>query len=376
MHGVRRTWNQTIEQAQRYEQWSAEARQVLQQRYALSRECFLKRSEPVLLRNPEEYSLWNRRKACLVERYRLELATASENAGLSPSPALREQVEAEFRATEAALRQNPKSYATWAHRLWLLRAVLPLSPDSTSTAVPGLGNCQWRPPWVVPLDLAQVYLAREEALCKQLLALDDRNFLGWRHLVEVLTLTKGIGLELSSSSSSCGEGGAPVAGAAAGKRLLHITRTVLDQNSCNYTAYHYRSIAVKEAPQDFDWLEELDALHQVMYTEPNDQSVWFYYHWCMEQLQQHRHLDQASHTQNQAHDHRHYLEKELDLLDALLELEPTARWALEAKARHLMNLGQHKEAARILGEELPMVDPLRKGMYEELADACMRNSLA
>jgi geranylgeranyl transferase type-2 subunit alpha len=357
MHGVRRSSSTSTAEEERYEQWSTETRQLLLERRDLQPDRFLERSETILLRNPEEYSLWNRRKELLVELYEQEVVLDANTPDCSDQSSLRNRCEIEFRVTEGALHQNPKSYAAWAHRLWLLRAILPLTP--TLPSLTQTGTVRSRPPWHLPPDYAVECLRRELALLKQLISLDDRNFHGWRHFVEVLRLARHTNmcsiLERAADESNVTDADAIY--------LLRFTRDVLNRNSCNYTAYHYRNVAAVAAASELNWHDELDAIHQAMYTEPNDQSVWFYYHRLME-----RWFGCPSPQAVTS------AEAELRILDDLLALEPEARWALEAKAQLLIYHGRHHEAASIFREQLVTVDPMRRHMYEELADQCIRQS--
>lgn len=353
MHGVRRSFIDSAAEEDRYGRWSTETRQLLQQRRALPSERFLECSETILLRNPEEYSLWNRRKECLIEWYLRSKSLETAVSGTPVQESLRERCETEFRVTEGSLRQNPKSYATWAHRLWLLRSTVPSTATEPSPATTQRG-CT-RPPWTLPSDYAVECLRRELVLCRQLISLDDRNFLGWRHLVEVLRLARNADLRSTAEVATDRTDSVDFDLSF----LFRVTQEVLNRNSCNYTAYHYRSVAATEAGNKLDWSRELDALHQAMYTEPNDQSVWFYYHWLIEQL---------SGSKGSNGEMLESLEAEVQILDSLLELEPRARWALEAKAQLLVYLGRYQEAACICREQLASIDPMRKRMYVELAD--------
>eukprot|EP00166_Cyanidium_caldarium_P006366 ctg_923.g406 len=164
MHGVRRGAQASSDLA---EQWAAEERyirlgeeagRVLASRYADDTQKFLSDSARVLRENPEEYSLWNRRREILLEALRHR--PFDPQATLSPLPkTAAEAFEEELALSAQALQSNPKAYAAWAHRVWLLRVCSGVGDHSGAR----------------PSSYAAQALRKELQLCERVLQMDDRG---------------------------------------------------------------------------------------------------------------------------------------------------------------------------------------------------------
>ncbi|XP_033853031.3 geranylgeranyl transferase type-2 subunit alpha [Acipenser ruthenus] len=177
--------------------------------------------------NPDFATLWN---------FRREIFQHFEKEK-SPE-VLQVLLEKELSFLEACLRVNPKSYGTWYHRGWVLDHMP--SPD-----------------W-----------ARELELCSKLLQLDERNFHCWdyRRLV------------VSRSQVSCSE-------------ELDFTFKLISSNFSNYSSWHYRSTLLPRVHPDTCQqagrvhegvlLTEYELVRNAFFTDPNDQSAWFYYRWLL-----------------------------------------------------------------------------------------------
>ncbi|CAM9380964.1 unnamed protein product [Phaeothamnion confervicola] len=186
----------------------------------------------VIRLNPDSYSLWNYRREAV-----LSLLSQIGDEQPANGAAVAGIYQTELSLAAAAIRRNPKSYATWHHRRWALERGL--------EAVGGADA-----------------LDRELELCTQLLELDARNFHCWRHRKWAVRLR-----------------GLPVA------EDFAFTTGKIAQNFSNYSAFHHRSellpfVAAERGSQEGRWqllAEELDMAHQAMYTEPADQSAWWYH---------------------------------------------------------------------------------------------------
>lgn len=206
----------------------------------------LELSAKLLELNPEVYTVWN---------YRREALEATVQGGGEEAVAA---IAGELAVTERALMRNPKSYSTWHHRKWAVAT----------------GFCS---------------LEHELALVEKLLDADERNFHGWAYRRFVAQLM-----------------GMPT------QRELDFTRKKIEQNFSNYSAWHYRTAllpalhAAEEGPSDSQTAEaaetaagmgagvaatacipadvlddELDLVKQAFFTEPEDQSGWFYHRWLL-----------------------------------------------------------------------------------------------
>jgi len=180
--------------------------------------------------NPEAYTAWNYRK----------LAFQHNVKELSDPEAIKSAVDDELRVVEVALRQNPKSYGAWYHRKWLLSQ-----------------------------KLAPVDFKREFGLLDKLLKMDARNFHGWNYR-RFLARFMGVPDE----------------------EELKYTMDKISDNFSNYSAWHNRSILLSnlliQQSKGFEskqkiFSEEFELVTQALFTDPSDQSGWFYHLWLLAQ---------------------------------------------------------------------------------------------
>ncbi|VAI92001.1 unnamed protein product [Triticum turgidum subsp. durum] len=180
--------------------------------------------------NPEAYTAWNYRKLALQHNLK----------ELSDPEAIKSSVDAELRVVELALRQNPKSYGAWYHRKWLLNQ-----------------------------KLAPVDFKREYGLLDKLLKVDARNFHGWNYR-RFLAKFMGVPEE----------------------KELQYTMDKISENFSNYSAWHNRSILLSklliQRSEGFEskqkiFSEEFELVIQALFTDPGDQSGWFYHLWLLAQ---------------------------------------------------------------------------------------------
>ncbi|CAA7411040.1 unnamed protein product [Spirodela intermedia] len=181
--------------------------------------------------NPEVYTAWNYRK----------LAVQSNLESCGDHEVVQSIVNQELKIAEIALRRNPKCYGAWQHRKWILN----LGSDKA--------------------DFDQ-----EFRLLDQLLKADSRNFHGWNHRRFVVAL-KNVKEE----------------------EELNFTTEKINTNFSNYSAWHNRSVILshlmKQNAPGFDprekvLTEELEFIHQALFTDPDDQSGWFYHLWLLDQI--------------------------------------------------------------------------------------------
>uniref|UniRef100_A0A3Q2NNA6 Geranylgeranyl transferase type-2 subunit alpha n=1 Tax=Fundulus heteroclitus TaxID=8078 RepID=A0A3Q2NNA6_FUNHE len=220
--------------------------------------CFSKRKDAVfddealqltqqlLSSNPDFATLWN---------YRREILTHLET--VKDEDEVQKIYEAELSFLESCLKVNPKSYGSWHHRGWV------------SARLP-------RPAWT-----------RELSLCDRCLSLDDRNFHCWDYRRMVVKMSD-----------------VPV------KQELEFTDRLIGSNFSNYSSWHYRSTLLPllhpesaerpsqrgdpphspspPCPQthshrvcEEQLLKEYELVQNAFFTDPNDQSAWFYYRWLL-----------------------------------------------------------------------------------------------
>ncbi|KAM9068651.1 geranylgeranyl transferase type-2 subunit alpha isoform X2 [Sarcophilus harrisii] len=191
-------------------------------------ESVLELTSQILGANPDFATLWNCRREVLM---RLETQKPPEEFAAL--------VAAELGFLESCLRVNPKSYGTWHHRCWLLGRL----PE---------------PNW-----------ARELELCAKFLEADERNFHCWDYRRFVAQ-----------------RAAVPPA------EELAFTDSLITRNFSNYSSWHYRSCLLPKLqplpdaqppgrlPEDI-LLRELELVQNAFFTDPNDQSAWFYHRWLL-----------------------------------------------------------------------------------------------
>ncbi|XP_067086780.1 geranylgeranyl transferase type-2 subunit alpha isoform X3 [Osmerus mordax] len=220
--------------------------------------CFTKRRERVLddealqltqqllSSNPDFATLWNYRREIM-----LHLETIWEE------DKLQKMYEAELLFLESCLKVNPKSYGSWHHRGW------------------------------VSVHLPKQNWARELSLCDRCLSLDDRNFHCWDYRRMVVKMS-GVSVD----------------------QELQFTDRLIGSNFSNYSSWHYRSTLLPQlhpeslehtlpchqprhsspppSPQmhshhvcEEQLLKEYELVQNAFFTDPNDQSAWFYYRWLL-----------------------------------------------------------------------------------------------
>ncbi|GAB2249325.1 hypothetical protein Droror1_Dr00012684 [Drosera rotundifolia] len=186
-------------------------------------------SARLLEMNPEYYTVWNYRKMA-VERY-------MDGAG-GDCDGVEGVLKRELHVAQAALTVNFKSYGAWHHRKWVL-------------------------------NKRRLSLDKEMELINLFQREDSRNFHAWNHRRFVAALM---------NSSEIDE--------------LKYTRDVIGQNFSNYSAWHNRSVILSSLfkrkaegffPKEKILNEEYQLVQNAIFTEPDDQSGWFYYLWLLDQ---------------------------------------------------------------------------------------------
>ncbi|KAL6983120.1 protein geranylgeranyltransferase type II [Sarracenia purpurea var. burkii] len=183
--------------------------------------------------NPEYLTAWNYRKLAVEH-----ILSQSENETETDSDSIKLVLGEELKVTERALAKNYKSYGAWYHRKWVLRK--------------GYSSPDWE------LQLLGVFLKK-----------DTRNFHAWNYRRFVASL---------KNRSDDEE--------------LQFTTDMINDNFSNYSAWHNRSILLSHLlekrvqgyfPKEKVLTEEYDLVHQAIFTDPDDQSGWFYHLWLLDQ---------------------------------------------------------------------------------------------
>ncbi|XP_061445176.1 geranylgeranyl transferase type-2 subunit alpha isoform X1 [Rhineura floridana] len=185
----------------------------------------LELTSQILGANPDFATLWNFRREIFLH---LEEETPEEVQALC---------KAELAFLESCLRVNPKSYGTWRHRCWVMEHI----PE---------------PDW-----------ARELELCGKFLESDERNFHCWDYRRFVVQRSQ-----------------------VPPQDELAFSDSLITQNFSNYSSWHYRSHLLPQLYPDSQQqgriteeilLKELELVQNAFFTDPNDQSAWFYHRWLL-----------------------------------------------------------------------------------------------
>jgi len=242
------------------------------------------------------------------------------------------------------LKQYPKCYWIWNHRSWLL-----------STATTHL-----------PADSSLELWKGELGLVSKMLNLDSRNFHGWGYRRSVVGEME----RLSGTNMVEEEFG--------------YTTKMIKTNLSNFSAWHYRGKLIphllsgrkssSQARKEF--LDgEFDLITNALWTDPNDQSLWFYHAYLMSTLDSSNPhsssiLDPCTNAEQ-----LQYLEQEIENLKAMLEDgEENSKYIYQAlldySKRYLkIDSGNKKVTTTELAKwlmELKRSDSLRKGRWLDL----------
>ena len=244
--------------------------------------------QKMLTMNPDFYSLWNFRREILEHEY-------------SKKPFDRDAGERELTLSSLAIQKNPKSYPAWQHRLWV-----------GSKVVGGIDYNE------------------EIRLCDKFLSVDQRNFHCWNYRREVVKLGN-----ISSEDE------------------MEFSMKKIGENFSNYSAFHHRSVYLKDCDGDInDRLEkELSIVHDAIFTEPDDQSAWWYYQFLMNWGNEKQKLGDDADLKSRFRD---ILNQQIETVKSLLDLESESKWAMVTLAyllQLLMKMGSDSDENEGLTEE-------------------------
>ncbi|KAI9791834.1 MAG: Rab geranylgeranyltransferase [Peltula sp. TS41687] len=314
--------------------------------------------------NPEYYTIWNHRRRVLLHELFPEPKPTSPSVAdpslfqtsTSPSTSLSEGtaattclslIRADLLFLVPLLREFPKCYWIWNHRLWLLQ------------------QATLRLPRTVARELWQ----EELGLVGKMLARDSRNFHGWSYRRTVVEQLE------SGALAPEARGEERVNDSMAEEEYAYTTRMIRTSLS-NFSAWHNRS---KLIPRLLDERraderarrkfldDEFELIIQALYTDPYDQSVWFYHEWLMTCYNTLTFRRQATATEESQH-----LKSQLETISDLLDGAEDCKWIYEALLRYTMILRQTESEERSVDqakewlEQLKKLDPLRRGRWDDI----------
>ncbi|WEW60841.1 Rab geranylgeranyltransferase [Emydomyces testavorans] len=332
----------------------------------------LKKTSELLSENAEYYSIWNYRRRIL--QFQLENNTV--DSGLGPSRLEREKsieqlIQQELDFLVPLLRQFPKCYWIWNHRLWILEETI---------------RRLTRP-------VARKFWKEELVLVGKMLSLDGRNFHGWGYRRKIVAVLESLGPETEDS-------GAEGEKSYLTEAELNYTTKMIGTNLSNFSAWHnrsklilkmlnersacdderrkmlddgkYRSLHSKKINANL--FAELKLIHRAL-IDPYDQSLWFYHQNLMCTLD--RTTASEGIAPNMSDETRiQYLTREIDAITELLDEEEDCKWIYQALIECSLIVWRIQgsisdEAKRSISKwlsNLKRLDPLRKGRWEDLEE--------
>ena len=304
----------------------------------------------LLAANPDVSTVWNYVRESLIVEFPPSSCAVGEG-----SP-FRETVAAQLVASAVGIKRNPKSYPAWAHRVWVVGVFCARDADA-------------------------VDLGSELALCAKLLAADQRNFHCWQYRrwltdAKAALVAEHTGAESSPSPYRSSSSPSSIRAAEA----LY-ARESIELNFSNYSAWHARAFLFKRqkppAPLDAAFLDtELRLVHRAVFTEPDDQSPWFYRRWLTREAMALVEATSASEdgtinqvvcatgqaaeacsitastmgsaTATAGAAAAHALLSDIAELGNLENAEPNCKWPIEARAQALLTLGSSHGLANLI----------------------------
>uniref|UniRef100_M4C4N4 Geranylgeranyl transferase type-2 subunit alpha n=1 Tax=Hyaloperonospora arabidopsidis (strain Emoy2) TaxID=559515 RepID=M4C4N4_HYAAE len=245
--------------------------------------------------------------------------------------------------TSHLLLLNPEFHMLWSYRRQVITA-LAKKANNFASKMQELAKIELEMTlrkWIIDQGLGD--LKKEIGLCDKLLDLDERNFHCWnyrRHVCEMAGVSK--------------------------TDQLAFTTKKIEQNFSNYSALHHRSTVLPE-PITVDVLSsEIELVQQAVFTEPDDQSAWFYYRWLLTSM-----LDLM---ESSPEDAAGFLKTQVQWLEQLLEMEKDAKWVVVTLADVRGRVGamtsvdgwqDSKKQSAELYERAIKLDPSHRRYYED-----------
>ncbi|KAG9686071.1 protein prenylyltransferase, partial [Aureobasidium melanogenum] len=321
----------------------------------------------LLTQNPEYYSIWNHRRLVLQHVFAKEInSSPPEDAESKPPPGLtpaQHEITLLIREDLAfllpLLKQFPKCYWVWNHRAWLLQQASKYLPVTSAKRL-------WQ---------------EEMVLDSKMLSYDSRNFHGWSYRREVVSSIEHLThLEQQEKSQSDQE---KKPEESMTESEFAYTTKMIKTNLSNFSAWHNRLQLIpkllKERNADdaarkklLD--DEFELIITALYTDPYDQSLWFYHNYLMTNLSPKTSSELRIVPDLTNQDRIEYFDTQFDLLKDMLEDTKDCKWIYLALVTYTpeyleIDAGNKKITTLELTvwlDQLEQLDPLRKGRWVDL----------
>jgi len=199
----------------------------------------------------------------------------------------------------------------------------------------------------------------------KMLSLDSRNFHGWGYRRTVVGELERLRRESMVEAE------------------FGYTTKMIQTNLSNFSAWHYRSQLISrlleereadsnERKKFFDG--EFELITRALYTDPYDQSLWFYHQYLMTTLDPDNKQSRSILQPCANADRLEYLEQEIDSVREMLDGAEDCKYIyhalLEYSKRYLeVEAGNKKVTTMEMSgwlAELRKIDPLREGRWKDL----------
>lgn len=156
-------------------------------------------------------------------------------------------------------------------------------------------------------------LSAELATCREFLKADQRNFHCWIYRRYVVDISHG---QISDQNE------------------FDFTTEKIQENFSNYSAFHHRSVYIKQLDVDIQALleGEFAIIENAIFTEPDDQSAWWYHQFLLRWAKEKIKIDTCSESDADSSGKRDWfegvLQQQIELIRSLLEIEPRSKWGI------------------------------------------------
>jgi geranylgeranyl transferase type-2 subunit alpha len=111
----------------------------------------------------------------------------------------------------------------------------------------------------------------------------------------------------------------------------------INENFSNYSAYHHRSVYIRKTGiLATDIVEaEFSMIENAIYTEPDDQSSWWYHQFLLTWMSEQKDNDRGVHHAGTNKDdgikwYISIVEKQIEVMRGLLSVETSSKWAMSS----------------------------------------------
>lgn len=319
----------------------------------------------LLSQNPEYYTIWNDRRLILQDVFSKELAAESatspaESASSSGLNTAQQEIllliQEDLAFLLPLLENFPKCYWIWNHRAWLLQEASEYLPISSSKRL-------WQ---------------EELGLVGKMLNYDSRNFHGWSYRRQVVQALERLNTQDHNQKQD--EKDAPPTMT---EHEFAYTTKMINASLSNFSAWHNRLQLIPKllAERHADAQarrslldDEFALITRALYTDPYDQSVWFYYNYLMSTLAPNLPETSTIVLDLTSQERLEYFRVQLDTLKDILEGADDCKYIFQALLTYTaqyLEIDANDKAATTVEmtswlEQLEKLDPLRKGRWQDL----------